>query len=175
MQNNDPKTKEDVRDPQGKIGWPTEKGRDGERTPMQWTADANGGFSKVTPWLPVPPSAMTHNVATELADPCSILNFYKRLLSLRRQEKALTDGDYTPLDESNQNVLSFLRQFHSDAVLVVLNMSATPQKVLLNLAPKGLANAKRSVLLTTGTAATRSRGAEISVEPFTVYIEKLMD
>lgn len=173
MQNNDPKTKEDVHDPQGKIGWPTEKGRDGERTPMQWTADANGGFSNVKPWLSVPPSAMTHNVATELADPDSILSFYKRLLSLRRQEKALIDGDYTPLDESNQNVLSFLRQFHNDAVLVVLNMSAAPQKVLLNLASKGLATAKRSVLLTTGTAATGSRGAEISVEPFTAYIEKL--
>ena len=51
MQNNDPKSKGDVRDPQGKIGWPTEKGRDGERTPMQWTAAVNGGFSKVKPWL----------------------------------------------------------------------------------------------------------------------------
>jgi alpha-glucosidase len=173
MQNNDPKRKEDVRDPQGKIGWPTEKGRDGERTPMQWTAGVNGGFSKAQPWLPVPPSAITHNVATESADPASILNFYKRLLDLRHHEKALIDGEYIPLDENNPNVLSFLRRFRNEAVLVVLNMSATAQKVTLDLAPQGIATSRHAILLTDGSGATRSQGTEISVEPFTAYIEKL--
>ena len=173
MQNNDPKSKEDVRDPQGKIGWPTEKGRDGERTPMQWTADVNGGFSKAKPWLPVPPSASTHNVATESADPASILNFYKRLLDLRHHEKALLEGEYIPLDENNPNVLSFLRRFNNEAVLVVLNMSATAQKITLDLAPQGFAAASHAVLLTNGSGATRSQGADINVEPFTAYIEKL--
>ena len=56
MENNDPKRKEDVKDPIGRTGWPQEKGRDGERTPMQWDAAPNAGFSKKTPWLPVPPS-----------------------------------------------------------------------------------------------------------------------
>ena len=173
MQNNDPKSKEDVHDPQGKIGWPTEKGRDGERTPMQWTADVNGGFSKAKPWLPVPPGASTHNVATESADPASILNFYKRLLYLRHHEKALLEGEYIPLDENNPNVLSFLRRFKNEAVLVVLNMSDTAQKITLDLAPQGFAAASRAVLLTNGSGVTRSQGAEISVEPFTAYIEKL--
>ncbi len=173
MQNNDPKSKEDVRDPQGKIGWPTEKGRDGERTPMQWTAGVNGGFSKAQPWLPVPPSAITHNVATESADPASILNFYKRLLDLRHHEKALIEGEYIPLDENNSNVLSFLRRFRNEAVLVVLNMSATAQKVTLDLAPQGLATSSHAILLTDGSGATRSQGTEISVEPFTAYVEKL--
>ena len=173
MQNNDPKNKEDVRDPQGKIGWPTEKGRDGERTPMQWTADVHGGFSKAKPWLPVPPSATTHNVATESADPASILNFYKRLLDLRRHEKALLEGEYIPLDENNPNVLSFLRRSNNEAVLVVLNMSATAQKVTLDLAPQGFAAASRAILLTDGSGATRSQGTDINVEPFTAYLEKL--
>jgi alpha-glucosidase len=173
MQNNDPKSKEDVRDPQGKIGWPTEKGRDGERTPMQWTAGVNGGFSEAQPWLPVPPSAITHNVVTESADPASILNFYKRLLDLRHHEKALIEGEYIPLDENNPNVLSFLRRFRSEAVLVVLNMSATAQRVTLDLAPQGLATSSHAILLTDGSGATRSQGTEISVEPFTAYIEKL--
>lgn len=173
MQNNDPKSKEDVRDPQGKIGWPTEKGRDGERTPMQWSAGVNGGFSKAQPWLPVPPSAITHNVATESADPASILNFYKRLLDFRHHEKALIEGEYIPLDENNPNVLSFLRRFRNEAVLVVLNMSATAQKVTLDLAPQGLAASSDAILLTDGSGATRSQGKEISVEPFTAYIEKL--
>lgn len=173
MQNNDPKSKKDVRDPQGKIGWPTEKGRDGERTPMQWTADVNGGFSKAKPWLPVPPSATTHNVATESADSASILNFYKRLLDLRHHEKALLEGEYIPLDENNPNVLSFLRRFENEAVLVVLNMSTTAQKVALDLAPQGFAAASHAILLTNGTGTTRSQGADINVEPSTAYIEKL--
>ena len=173
MQNNDPKSKEDVRDPQGKIGWPTEKGRDGERTPMQWSAGVNGGFSKAQPWLPVPPSAITHNVATESADPASILNFYRRLLQLRQHEKALIEGEYIPLDENNPNVLSFLRRFRNEAVLVVLNMSATAQRVTLDLAAQGLATSSDAILLTDGSGATRSQGKEISVEPFTAYIEKL--
>lgn len=173
MQNNDPKSKEDVRDPQGKIGWPTEKGRDGERTPMQWAAEGNAGFSKAKPWLPVPLSATTHNVATESADPASILNFYKRLLELRHHERALIEGEYIPLDENNPNVLSFLRRFRNEAVLVVLNMSATAQKVTLDLAPQGFTGARHTMLLTDGSSATRSQGTGIDVEPFTAYIEKL--
>src|SRR6266576_3563613 len=54
---------EDVRDPIGRTGWPKEKGRDGERTPMQWDESQNAGFSKTSPWLPVPPTYKAHNVA----------------------------------------------------------------------------------------------------------------
>ncbi len=52
-----PTRKEDVKDPIGITGWPKEKGRDGERTPMQWSSEPNAGFTAGTPWLPVPPSA----------------------------------------------------------------------------------------------------------------------
>jgi len=173
MQNNDPKSKEEVRDPQGKIGWPTEKGRDGERTPMQWTPGLNGGFSKGKPWLPVPPSAATHNVETDSADPDSILNFYKRLLFLRHHEKALAEGEYIPLDESNPNVLSFLRRSPGEAVLVVLNMSGTDQKVALDLGPYGLTATRRVMLLTSGRIASHDH--VINLDPYTAYFEKLTD
>ena len=65
MKTTPPTRKEDVKDPIGRRGWPKEKGRDGERTPMQWDASANGGFSTAAPWLPVPETAKTHNVADE--------------------------------------------------------------------------------------------------------------
>src|SRR5579864_7208813 len=89
MENNDPKRKEDVKDPIGITGWPKEKGRDGERTPMQWDESANAGFSKATPWLPVPSTAKTHNVADESKDPRSILAFYQRVLKIRHTNAAL--------------------------------------------------------------------------------------
>ncbi len=74
-----PTRKEDVKDPIGITGWPKEKGRDGERTPMQWTAGPQAGFSTNShTWLPIPADAKTINVATETADPNSLLNWNKQ-------------------------------------------------------------------------------------------------
>ena len=135
MRTTDPARIEDVHDPIGKLGWPKEKGRDGERTPMQWTPTAPGyGFTTSGhPWLPIPPSASTYNVETEKKDPDSIFNAYNRLLALRQSEPALRDGDYTAVDETNPYVFSFLRRSNGSTVLVSLNMSAEPRTVSINL------------------------------------------
>ncbi len=109
MQNNNPKRREDVKDPIGRTGWPKEIGRDGERTPMQWSNTPNAGFTTGIPWLPIPVTYKTYNVANELKDPNSILNWYKGLLALRHQDKALLDGDYIALNQDDPNVLSYLR------------------------------------------------------------------
>ncbi len=174
MTNNDPKRREDVKDPIGRLGWPKEKGRDGERTPMQWDASQNAGFSHAKPWLPVPSSYKTHNVASELQNPDSVLNFYKKVLALRHQNPALREGEYIPLNENDQNVLSYLRRFNNEAVLVVLNMSSSPQKVKFDLKLQGLPASKAKTLLTTGKANRDSASLEsISLEPFSVYIGKI--
>jgi len=136
-----PARKEDVQDPIGIIGWPEEKGRDGERTPMQWDTSKNAGFSTADrPWLPVPPSAAEYNVAVESKEPGSILGFYKRLIALRRSEPALRDGEYVSLNEDDPNVLSFLRKNpgKGDAVLVVLNMSGETRTVSFALEAFGV-------------------------------------
>jgi alpha-glucosidase len=172
MENNNPKRKEDVKDPEGITGWPGEIGRDGERTPMQWNTAANAGFSTATPWLPVPPSYKTHNVETELKDPNSILNVYRQLLSMRHKEPALVSGAYVSLNEDDPNVLSYLRKANDQAVLVLLNMSAQPQTVRLNLEPAGFSAPKLSPLLSTGTAPTGSADG-ISLAPFGVMIAKV--
>jgi alpha-glucosidase len=170
MTNNDPKRKEDVKDPIGKLGWPKEKGRDGERTPMQWNDSKNAGFSTAKPWLPVPPTYQTHNVATELKDPSSILNVYRRLLALRHENRALLDGDYIALNENDPNVLSYLRRYKDQAVLVVLNMSAKPQEVSFNLASMGLGKTARTLLLTAGSETKDVAVSHISLEPFAAYL-----
>src|ERR1700674_85497 len=72
MKTTPPENKEDVKDPIGRTGWPKEKGRDGERTPMQWDSSESAGFTKAKPWLPVPPTYKTHNVADESQDSGSI-------------------------------------------------------------------------------------------------------
>ena len=171
MTNNDPTRKEDVQDPIGKLGWPKEKGRDGERTPMQWDSTANAGFSTAKPWLPVPSSYTTHNVTTELKEPDSILSFYQKLLALRHTNRALLDGEYIALNQDDPTVLSFLRKYKDEAVLVVLNMSGSPQSVTFNLAQQGYGSAKATSLLTTESALTGERSLQqLSLQPFGVYI-----
>jgi glycosidase len=106
-----PTRKEDVKDPVGRTGWPKDKGRDGERTPMQWDRAQNAGFSTAAKtWLPVPPSAAQYNVVNEANDPDSILNFYKHVISLRRDLPALRDGGYVAVNRGDPNVLSYLRK-----------------------------------------------------------------
>ncbi len=174
MENNDPKRKEDVKDPVGRVGWPVDKGRDGERTPMQWNGSANAGFSQTEPWLPVPASSKTHNVEAELNDPNSILQFYKSVLKLRREDPALRDGAYIPLNEDQPNVVSYLRRYKDQAVLVVLNMSGAEQKVSFDLAKQGFSGAKATTLLTTlSTHPQDVKLSEVSLEPFAVYIAKV--
>lgn len=132
MQNRDPEKLEEVQDPIGKIGWPKEKGRDGERTPMQWTAGPNAGFSTVKPWLPVSENYQTHNVVAEEKDRDSILNFYRSLLRLRKSNPALRDGDYKALNPGDSNVLCYARAKGKESVVVVLNMSNKSQTVSID-------------------------------------------
>jgi alpha-glucosidase len=169
MKTTPPTRKEDVKDPIGRKGWPEEKGRDGERTPMQWNSSQNAGFTKGTPWLPVPQTYKTHNVAEELKDPNSVLIFYKKVLKLRHDNAALLQGNYTPVNESDANVLSYLRIYKDWGVVVALNMSGTEQRVNLQLKDAGFKSAKD--LVTTGDS--RIRGHELSLEPYGVFIGEL--
>jgi alpha-glucosidase len=171
MQNNDPTRREDVKDPIGHLGWPKEKGRDGERTPMQWSGDANAGFTTGVPWNPIPVTCRTYNVADELRDPHSILNWYKQLLALRRSNPALLDGDYVALNEIDPNVLSYLRKTKNEAVIVVINMSAAPQTVNFKLSKQRLSAKSAKTLLTTQPSLqNNSSVAQLTLEPFAVYI-----
>jgi alpha-glucosidase len=173
MENNDPKRKEDVKDPIGRAGWPKEIGRDGERTPMQWNDSANAGFSKAKPWLPVPSSYKTHNVAAEMKDENSVLGFYRQLLALRHKEPALLDGDYTSINESDPNILAYLRRYKDDAILVVLNMSASDQEVRPGLSPLEYSSPKLSVLLTSLHKQIPGMSGVLAMEPYSVFIAKV--
>ena len=171
MTNTDPVRKEDVKDPIGRLGWPKEKGRDGERTPMQWDDSPNAGFTRGTPWLPVPLSYHTVNVAAELKDSSSILNVYRNLLRLRHQNRVLLEGDYVALNENDANVLSYLRRYKNEAVLVVLNMSSQPQTVSFDLTPQGFpAKSAHTLLTTMASGAKDSSLSHLSLEPFAAYI-----
>ncbi len=174
MENNDPVRKEDVQDPIGKIGWPKEKGRDGERTPMQWSADANAGFSTVKPWLPVAHNYKTHNVAVEQKDPDSILNYYKKLLHLRKSNEALKDGNYIQLLDNDPNVLAYVRKADGKAVLVLLNMSDKQLDIGVDLAAAGFKASKAKVLLCSDSRIAASIDTnKVPLAPFSSVVAEL--
>jgi len=173
MKTTPPTRKEDVKDPIGITGWPKDKGRDGERTPMQWNETANAGFTRagVTPWLPVPPTAATVNVQAEKGDPNSLLTWYQTLIRLKKTNPAFALGDDTTLDTANTKVLSWQRQAPgAHSVVVSVNFTADPQTVNL-VVPNS--SGKLKTLLKTPRASDPASLSQIQLGPFGVYIGEL--
>jgi alpha-glucosidase len=115
-------------DPQGKRFWPEDKGRDGCRTPMVWDGgNASSGFSTGTPWLPIKPPQAARHAAGQAGDAGSVLEFYRRMLAIRRGFEALRTGA-TEFFDTSAPVLAFAR---GGEVLCVFNLSPEPQTVRL--------------------------------------------
>jgi alpha-glucosidase len=171
MKTTPPTRKEDVKDPIGVIGWPKEKGRDGERTPMQWDAGTNAGFTRGTPWLPVPPSAATINVAMQKNDPHSLFAWYQALIQLKKTVPAFESGANIMLDTENNKVLTWMRQAHGAAQVVVsVNFTAEPQTVNLAIGGAGIKPQHAKTLLKTPGADDPGSLGAIELGPYGVYI-----
>ena len=108
-----------IQDPQG-INLGPEWSRDVARTPMQWDDGSYAAFSTVEPWLPVSADYQSQNVASQSADPTSMLNLYRRLLRYRRSSPALQWGSYQPLDVE-EDCFVYLREVDGERRLVALN------------------------------------------------------
>ena len=159
-----PARREDVRDPVGLVGWPRDKGRDGERTPMQWSAGPQAGFSTgAHPWLPVNADHTRVNVASELRDPASLLRWTMRLIALRRSELALRDGAMALVEDTPPDVLAWTRTTAAGRkVLVAINMGATPRTLRLP------ADARLRTLATTNPVAIER--SALTLPPFATWI-----
>ena len=114
---------EALQDPYGKAFWPNFKGRDGCRTPLPWTGDADAGFSRAAPWLPVPASHRGRSVQAQERDPGSVLQAARAFLHWRRAQPALVTGSIRFLDAPD-NVLAFIREAEGQRLLLVFNLSA---------------------------------------------------
>src|SRR5690606_20166845 len=95
--------------------------RDGVRTPMQWSSDRNGGFSRADPAALVLPPVMdplygyqTVNVEAQTRDPHSLLNWSKRMLAVRRGHLAFSRGSFRLLTPANRRILAYLREYHPE-------------------------------------------------------------
>ncbi|MBI3346395.1 MAG: alpha glucosidase [Burkholderiales bacterium] len=157
-------TFEQLQDPFGKAHWPRDKGRDGCRTPMPWTAGApNAGFTTGDKtWLPLDPAHQARAVDVQEADPASCLQLTRRLLALRRAHPALRLGSFEAL-WTDEQVLVVLRRESADAVLVAFNFSAVPRSLELGRAFQATQEA-----VTVGGA--HLLGNNLRLEPWAAFI-----
>jgi maltose alpha-D-glucosyltransferase/alpha-amylase len=114
--------------------------RDGVRTPMQWSPDRNGGFSRTDParlFLPAIQDPIygfnAVNVEAQLRSPASLLNWTRRLIAIRRNHKAFGRGTLRFLYPANRKVLAYIRADGDECILCVVNVSRSPQAVELDL------------------------------------------
>jgi len=114
--------------------------RDGVRTPMQWSPDRNGGFSKADPQHLFLPAVMDSvygfqavNVEAQARNPASLLNWVRHLISVRKAHKAFGRGTLTLLYPGNRKVFAYLREYEDETLLCVANLSRSAQPVELDL------------------------------------------
>ena len=101
--------------------------RDNARTPMQWNNKINAGFSGASPWLRVNPNYEKINVENQENDPNSILNFYRKMIAIRKTNNVLVYGEYLCLNEADENLFVYKRWGNSDSYIVLLNFSDETQ------------------------------------------------
>lgn len=106
-----------------------QRSRDNGRTPMQWNSGQNAGFTSGTPWIMPPENYKTINVEAESQDDDSILNYYKKLIQLRKEFPVISDGQITFLCEDHADVFAYRRFLGEDALLVFNNL--TGKEVML--------------------------------------------
>ncbi len=118
------------------------RGRDNARTPMQWTAGVNAGFTTGKPWLAVNPNHETVNVEAALANPDSVFYYYQKLIRLRKELEAIRSGEFGLLCPEDEKVFAYTRDTQDQHLLVVCNFSG--EEVAFQI-PERFANARRLI------------------------------
>lgn len=99
------------------------KGRDNARTPMQWSNEAHGGFTKGTPWLKVNPNYNKINVEESISNEDSIFHHYRKLIQLRKEYPVVVYGSFEMLNENDEKIFAYTRQFEDQKLLIIANFT----------------------------------------------------
>ncbi len=108
------------------------RSRDNSRTPMQWSAKNNAGFSKVSPWINVADNYKSINVENEKDDKDSILSFYKKLITIRKENTVISAGNISFID-TDENIIAYKRSLGERKILVFCNMSNKDESLDIDL------------------------------------------
>jgi glycosidase len=107
-------------------------GRDNARTPMQWSNEPNAGFTTGTPWFSVNPNYPDINVEEAVNNPDSIVNYYKKMIELRKSTPALIYGAYELIAENHPHVFAYLRLYKDKRYAVIVNLFNEPAEISLD-------------------------------------------
>lgn len=121
------------------------KGRDNARTPMQWDASANGGFTTGTPWFASNPNYVNINAESQINDPESIFSYYKNLIKLRHENDIIVYGRYDVLELDNEELFIYTRTLDNQKLLVICNF--TDKEIELPAKVAEMANANKGILV----------------------------
>ncbi len=130
-------------------------GRDPERTPMQWDASPNAGFSTAEPWLPIAGNYRQVNVAVERDAPTSMLALFQTLTTLRRDTPALNRGSYRSVDTRHEDVFAYTREHEDTRMLIALNFGSATHRL-------DLSSVERECQVVLSTSLDRSGSASLS-------------
>ena len=123
----------------------SKKGRDNARTPMQWTAGDNAGFTTGEPWLALNPNYVTINAETQVKDPDSVYNYYKNLIRLRKEQDVIVYGKFELLEEEDENLFIYTRELEEDKLLVICNF--TEQELTIPETVKAMVEENKGILI----------------------------
>jgi len=116
--------------------------RENSRTPLQWDNSENAGFSSAEPWKRVNPNYTEINVKQQLEDPNSVLNHFKKMTQIRKENKVLTYGTYTVIDEEHPNIYAYTRSDSTTTKTVLLNFSSEPSSIEI----KGISSSAKPII-----------------------------
>ena len=102
------------------------RSRDNARTPMQWNASENAGFTEGKPWIKINPNYKEINAASQLEDPDSIFYYYQKLIALRKELDIVVYGQFEPLYREDDRIFAYMRKLDEERLLTVCNFSEYP-------------------------------------------------
>lgn len=112
------------------ISYLRNKSRDNARTPMQWDETDEAGFTTGVPWMPVNPNYKRINAAAQIGDEDSVYNYYRKLISLRKEYPIIVNGDFELVGEDNADVFAYLRHWKDQILWVACNFTDRMQKIV---------------------------------------------
>ncbi|WP_456273984.1 glycoside hydrolase family 13 protein [Bacillus sp. AK031] len=144
--------------------------RDNSRTPMQWSDDTNGGFSEAAPWMKVNENYKRINVEAQLKDPESILSFYKKMVSVKKENEIFTYGVYDLILPLHKQIYAYTRTLGKEKVLVIANLSTKTAAADL----EKLSVSSRGLMLNNYKVEEHGDVTSISLKPYEARVYKLV-
>jgi oligo-1,6-glucosidase len=141
-----------------------ELSRDNGRTPFQWSADTNAGFTTGMPWIRVNPDYRTVNAVAEERDTSSVLQYFRRMIRLRKAEPVLVYGRYQLLDRENPEVFAYTRSLNGRTLMVALSFSTAGGRTAV---PTGFTAGKT---LMNNLATAPGQGAQLVLQPYQAVV-----